>query len=618
MSVVTAVAALAAISLLFAMDPGGVIAESGFPEFREMDWKQLAVWGFRTIGVVVAQLLIIVLWLWPKFRPPQASEEHRRPWDSGPPQPGSMPAAAVSALEGHMIWSPTLLASIIEMCQRGTLRIEAVGTRVGFLYRLSRQAPVQHDWERTICESMPSRATTVDALHEAVKKREDAIGDQIGDYLQHRGLFHDNPLRVRRENDDDAIGWGMLAGALMGVGSGLWAALWLDQWWANALIGAFIGFAYLVMAPSIRTGMVPTTQRGAHEISQWLGWKKTLAGSAPPYALHQAASMLPYAVALNVAQPWLDVAGSAPPWFGSGSASSLQGADLDAAYHGFMHAPEWYLSGRSGDAAKAAAGIGHELELLELESPDTGKAVHRETADEIQDIARDPDSQHSSWEGAPPPPSGGFQQYKGERLIEEPKSGGGLRGCFIWVVSLVGVGVVVLVVLFSLDVVSPRDKPCPLDSPAIPTPAQIAVAGDVFRDECVRVGGTVVFQDTYDLVVEMNRGEYVQRVNVRDPSQVLEAIPFGRVVTLAGRLMVEEDGAYAVHFVPDHRSDREWWRNLRDNLEELFQVAVGATGFGDATGPAKLGVAVQPVNSRTTRAVLIGYNDDRQVLVGRR
>ena len=212
------------------MDPGGAIAESGFPDFREMDWKQMAVWGFRTIGVVAAQLLIIVLWLWPKWRPPQAS-----PWYSGTPQPDSMPAAAVSALEGHMIWSPTMLASIIEMCQRGTLRIEAVGTRVGFLYRLSRQAPVQYDWERTICESMPSRATTVDALHEAIKKREDAIGDQIGDYLHHRGLFHDNPVRVRRENDDDAIGWGMLAGALMGVGSGLWAALWLDQWWANAL-----------------------------------------------------------------------------------------------------------------------------------------------------------------------------------------------------------------------------------------------------------------------------------------------------------------------------------------------------------------------------------------------
>ena len=109
------------------------------------------------------------------------------------------------------------------------------------------------------------RATTVDALHEAINKREDAIGDQIGDYLQHRGLFHDNPVRVRRENFGDAIGWGMLAGALMGVGSGLWAAVWLDRWWANALIGAFTGLVYLMMAPSIPTGMVPTTQRGAQE-----------------------------------------------------------------------------------------------------------------------------------------------------------------------------------------------------------------------------------------------------------------------------------------------------------------------------------------------------------------
>ena len=576
MSVVTAVAALAAIGLLFAIDPGGAIAAIGFPDFRELDRRQLAFLGFGTIGVVAAQLVIIVLRLWPKYRPPQATEADRSPWYSGTLQPDSMPAAAVSALGGHMIWSPTMLASIIEMCQRGTLRIEAIGTTIGFLYRLSWQAPVQYDWERTICESMPMRATTVDALHEAIKKREDAIGDQIGDYLQHRGLFHDNPVRVRRENFGDAIGWGMLAGALMGVGSGLWAAVWLDQWWANALIGAFTGLVYLMMAPSIPTGMVPTTQRGAHEKSQWLGWQETMAGPAPPDARNQADSILPYAVALNVAQPWLNVSDSAPPWFGSGSASSLQGADLDAAYRGFMHAPEWWLTGRSGDAAKAAAGLGYEVEreLRQSESPDTGKAVHRETADEIQDIAREPDSQRSSLEGAPSPPSGGYQQDRGERLIEEPKSGGRLRGClrgcFIRMVSLLGIGALVLVVLFSLDVVSPRVKPCSLDSPRIPTPAQIAVAGDLFRDECVKVSGTVVFQDADELVVEMNRGEYVQRVNVLDPSEVLEAISPGRVATLAGRLKVEEDGTYAVHFVPDHGSDRGWWRNLRENLQGLF------------------------------------------------
>ena len=116
-------------------------------------------------------------------------------------------------------------------------------------------------------------------------------------------------------------------------------------------------------------------------------------------------------------------------------------------------------------------------------------------------------------------------------------------------VGLVGIGALVLVVLFSLDVVSPREKPCPLDSPVIPTPAQIAVASDLFRDECVWVRGTVVFQHAGVLVAEMNRGEFVQSVNVLGPSEVLGAIPLGRVVTLAGRLKVEEDKTYAVHLV---------------------------------------------------------------------
>ena len=172
--------------------------------------------GLRTIGVVVAQLIVFVLWLWPKYRPPQAS-----PWYPGTtPRRDSMPAAAVSALEGHVIWSPTKLASIIEMCQRGTLQIEAVGTRVGFLYRLSRQGPTQCEWERTICNSLRPGLTTVDALREAIDKHDDAIGDQIGDYLHQRGLFDDNPVWVRRENSGDEDWWTFLASVLLGAGSG--------------------------------------------------------------------------------------------------------------------------------------------------------------------------------------------------------------------------------------------------------------------------------------------------------------------------------------------------------------------------------------------------------------
>ena len=561
-SVLVALAALVALGWLFVVDPGGVIAESGFPDYRGMDRGQLAAWGFRTIGVVAAQVIILALWLWPKYQPP-------RPLPSAAPQPGSMPAAAVSALEGHMIWSPTMLASIVEMCRRGTLRIEAVGTRVGFLYRLTRQGPAEFEWERTICDTLPSRPTTIDALDDGITRHRDTIGDQIGDYLQQRGLFDGNPVRVRRENDGDRAEWGLLAAALMGAGTGLWTALWLDQWWVNAVIGVVVFLVYLGMATPVRTGMLPPTPAGANEIGRWLGWMESIGASEPIGARDQADPMLPYAIALGVAEPWLDVAASAPPWFGSRGAAPLQGAELNAAYHAFIHALWWGVPGRSGEAAKAAADGGYELELelREPESPDTEPITYDD--EEIVEMPRKPEAPRTP-SAAPAGPPADHQAYQYDGPIEAAGGRGCLRGCLVWVVGVAGTGVLGMVVLFSLDVVSPRAKPCPLDSPPIPTAPQIAVAGDLFRDECVRVRGTLVSQGADELVLEIDRGDYVQPVRVRDSSQVLGAVRLGRVVTLAGWLRVEDDGTYTVEFIPDRGSDRGWWRNLRENVEALF------------------------------------------------
>ncbi len=578
-SALVGLAALATNGLLFAIDPGKAIAEIGFANFQEMDLAQQVAWGFRTTGVVVAQLIIIVLWLRLRWRPPQAS-----PWYTGTSRPSSMPAAVVSVLHGHMTWSPTLLAAIIEMCQRGALRIEAVGTRVGFLYRLSRQGPTQHDWERTLCDSLPSRPTTIDALREELDKHSDAIGDQIGNYLQRRGLFHDNPVRVRRENSDDGSDWWLVASILTGVGSGLWAALWLDQWWANALIGLFAGLVYsfITSQMTLRTGMLKPTPAGAHEISQWLGLSEFLAGPGAPATRDQSDPMLAYAVAFDVAQPWLTDTAPAPSWFGSGDDSSLRGTELDAAYRAFLHAPEWYLSGRSGDASKAAAQWGYEeevrllkqLDQLDQEAPEAEQPAHaagRETAEGTEDARSEPEPQCDSPADPAGTESAEYETYRVEGTAEQKKGGGCLSGCLTWLVSLIGIGVVVLLVLFSLDVVSPRDKPCPLDSPPILAPGPLSVVG-VFNDACMKVSGTVVYQDADELLIDIDRGEYVQRVSVRGPEGVFEAISPGRGVTLAGRFKEEENGSYAIHFVPDDGSDREWWQNLRDNLEALFRL----------------------------------------------
>ena len=76
--------------------------------------------------------------------------------------------------------------------------------------------------------------------------------------------------------------------------------------------------------------------------------------------------MLAYAIALDEAQPWLDVSVPAPSWVGSGEAASLSTPDLDVAYHGFMSAPAWGLAGRSQRAVEAVAGPGEaEQELLD-------------------------------------------------------------------------------------------------------------------------------------------------------------------------------------------------------------------------------------------------------------
>ena len=249
-------------------------------------------------------------------------------------------------------------------------------------------------------------------------------------------------------------------------------------------------------------------------------------------------------------QPWLDAKASAPAWFGSGAAASPRGHDLDAAYYGFLHESAWDLAGRSEDAAEAAAETDDEIEaelMASLPSEEAERTAHRETANEH-----------------------GYRQYRAERQVEESKSGGCLRGCLVQVVRLLAIGAVVSVVLFSLDVVSPRLKPCPLDSPGILPPGQLSAAGDLFRDECVRVSGTLIDKDVDTLLLEIDRGDYAQQVVIRVPAGLFEAVSLGKQVALGGRLKVEEDGTYEVHFVQERESDRGVVAKSQENIEALF------------------------------------------------
>ena len=563
-SVLATLAALAAIGLLFALDPGGAIAESGFPDYREMDWKQLTAWGFRTIGVGVGLLLVLLVWLkyrsWQEIKYPGLLEPVTR-------QPSELPAAAVSVLEDREATDRTLLAALVEMCQRGTLQFECVGTGSGYRYRLSKQGPAQFDWEQLICNRLPPRPTTVQELHDGISEREDVIGSQLGQYLQGRGLFDDNPIRVMREHGGDGFELEVLAGALMGVGSGLWMALWLSQWWANSLVGGLMGCIYWLIATP-NTGMLLPTEAGAYEIGQWLGLKESLPGPDREAGRDGPDSMLAYAIALDEARPWLDVSVPAPKWFGSGEAASLSASDLNVAYHGFMSAPAWGLAGRSVGAVEAAERFqAWMLHTEQAEGTANSEGGGGTVYERPQTEGVTPETEARGETTADPPSSPlDYRKYRPPGQVEEPKGGRGCGGCLMWVVRLLGIGALVVVVVVAgvvgLNLVSPAVDPCPADSPSIPPPGQLLVLLDLFLDECVSVAGEVVSHDVGELAVEMDRGEYVQRVRVRGPADVFERVSVGERVQVAGRVGEHEDGGYVVH----HGVDRGWWGNFRENL----------------------------------------------------
>ena len=575
--VIATLVGLVAIGLLFVLDPGGAIAESGFPDFREMDWKQLTAWGFRTIGVGVGVLLSLLLWLkyrsWQEIKYPGSSEPVTR-------QPSELSAAAVSALEDRMVSDRTLLAAIVEMCQRGTLKIECVRTGSSYRYRLSKKGPTQFDWEQLICNRLPARPTTIQELHDVINEREDVIGDQLGKYLQGRGLFNDNPMRVMRKHGSDGFELEALAGILIGVGGGFWTALWLSQWWANSLIGAAIGFIYLLVATPTNVGKLTPTDAGAYEIGQWLGLKESLPGPDREEGRDESDSMLPYAIALDAAKPWLDVSVPAPSWFGSGEAASLEAHHLGVAYHGFMSAPAWGLAGRSGGAVEAAGGRpGDEAEQKRLQEfmpyiEQAEKTANSEVGGgtvykRLQTEGVTPETETGGETTAASPGSlVDYRKYRVPGQVEEPpKSGGGCGRCCKWVVGLLGVGVLVAAAVVGYNLVSPAVEPCPADSPTIPPPGPLLVLLDVYLDECVSVDGDVVSQDVGELVVEMDRGDYVQWVLVLGPEDVFQRAFVGGWVHVAGRIGEDEEAGYVVHY----GLDRGWWGNLRENLPgEVF------------------------------------------------
>ena len=355
------------IGLLAAGSFAGVLAPDmvtrGFTDLGESWWETVA-WAFRVPGVAFALLALPIAWL--AVRVLQCGYQ-----ESKMPQkrlPTDLPAAAVSILKERRATSRTLLTIIMEMCERGTLEITGVREaprrsggfdyRGEYEYRVKALEEPRFRWERTVCDALPKVEVSVSSLACRLERRKHKISRQIESHLRKRGLFHTHPMAkanpARRARTLLGLG-----GLLLFTGLVMWLIFLEGPWEAKAMVGfpagVVGGIAYLYGAITVDDWVIDLSWsipsgRGRYELGLWMRFRehlKSIGGDSADPGLSD--ELLPYAVALNVAGPWLNDHKDAPAWFQVASAWSAKKLPLSRrrAFHGLMSSKCWGLKGRS-------------------------------------------------------------------------------------------------------------------------------------------------------------------------------------------------------------------------------------------------------------------------------
>ena len=193
-----------------------------------------------------------------------------------------------------------------------------------------------------VYDVLPDSRTTAEGLKSLLQKQEKAIRPHLDGYLLARGFFDELPLQVMADQGQSGVallGW-FLATAIFALGVGLWVNLWLP-WWAGAGIAIVPAFLFGGVALDSSAGRLIPTQTGAHEMSRWSSFGTSLALKhvSPSLDPSHPDPLLPYAVALDAAERWVNDTDAVPPWF------LPRGPGRYYAYRGFIGADSWDLSG---------------------------------------------------------------------------------------------------------------------------------------------------------------------------------------------------------------------------------------------------------------------------------
>ena len=262
-----------------------------------------------------------------------------------------------------------------------------------YIYWVVSKGAPQFEWERIVLDSIPKQPMMIDALidrlHNAlVGLPGHSSAGSWGNICDTEG-FSTIPCagdvrrgqRVACSFSGSYFGlhrvWSavLLAVVLLGV---------LAQWanLASSVVGGIVlGVIYAVVVEPSRIGHITPTRAGLQEISRWLALKESPLQFDPLSDADRSDSLLPYAIAFDEAERWLQDNNPAPSWFDamnlrtyasgvnydkmppkplvpfafqrSNDAQNLI-PDNDESYHAFMSARGWGLSGRSSRAAEAA------------------------------------------------------------------------------------------------------------------------------------------------------------------------------------------------------------------------------------------------------------------------
>ena len=378
------------------------------PAFTRLDWK------LKTASILTAFALLAAIYLklkeraWPKINYPTLNAPVTQP-------PSDLPAAAVSVLESRKVSLDTFLAALIEMCQKDVLQVVGIRVEPGqategknyfgeyehiypgkYIHWLVPKGVPQFEWERSLLEWIPKQPMMIDELiddsryiltehHVAQNHR------QLGEHLRYRGLFNDNPMQAMSDANRGYLAH-FLGAASVCIGLGLLLYWLLSSWvswppWANiagSVAGGIVSsIIYAVAVEPSRIGHIAPTRVGLQEISRWLALKESLLQFDPLSDADGSDSLLPYAIAFDEAERWLQDNNPAPFWFNSINLQEYtlnqngqNGDDApakprvpfafrrsnddqnlipdnDESYHAFMSAERWGLLGRSSQAAEA-------------------------------------------------------------------------------------------------------------------------------------------------------------------------------------------------------------------------------------------------------------------------